>query len=480
MAGTVGSLAGLFVFAIGVPILLVIERAGLPFGPVASVFSHPSSVLHSLDHPVTNSVVIHVVVVVAWLTWGWLVTCVVTEVVARLRGRPPSPLPASRRAQALAALVVGASMAFLPPSRISAPMRIVGTDAVPRTEQVLTLVDKLAPGVALSSDRSELGVADKPFDSPSRIADGREYTVQAGDTLWGIAERELGSPLRWRQIASLNLGRPQSDGMSLIHAGWILPGWVLVLPSSDGASTEAAVKETDKALARSTRRASGYSIDRPGDRPDIKFPPPRGPLSTPRPMPRPMPRPVVVTTDPVAESAPPTNGGTAKVPHAENQQASKTSDGAQARNVIPVAPFGYGLLGAGVVVVINRLRRAQQRHRPSGLRIALPDKELAGAEQRLRSSADHEAAAWVDVSLRTLAAACRSQGRECPESGGSPCPGSRHRTHSRPINGPGSDRTVRTAWQQVVVVPPPKGRPDRRGTTRTLGLPEWMSCHPVS
>jgi DNA-binding SARP family transcriptional activator len=65
-------------------------------------------------------------------------------------------------------------------------------------------------------------------------------------------------------------------------------------------------------------------------------------------------------------------------------------------------------------MVINRLRRAQQRHRPSGLRIALPDKELAGAEQRLRSSADHESAAWVDASLRTLAAACRSQNRRAP------------------------------------------------------------------
>ena len=79
-----------------------------------------------------------------------------------------------------------------------------------------------------------------------------------------------------------------------------------------------------------------------------------------------------------------------------------------------MAPFGYGLLGAGVVTVINRLRRAQQRHRPTGLRIALPDQGLADAEQVLRSSADPDAAEWVDATLRTLAAACRRHERNAP------------------------------------------------------------------
>ena len=131
-------------------------------------------------------------------------------------------------------------------------------------------------------------------------------------------------------------------------------------------------------------------------------------------LPQSIPRP---ETRDLSESV--TSGARANADRQTNKGASltdsKTSSGkSREAEGIPVAPFGYGLLGAGVVMVINRLRRAQQRHRPSGMRIVLPDKDLAGAEQILRSSADHEAAAWVDAALRTLAAACRSKERRAP------------------------------------------------------------------
>lgn len=121
-----------------------------------------------------------------------------------------------------------------------------------------------------------------------------------------------------------------------------------------------------------------------------------------------------VSTDAVAGGELTGSGATGHEPRRGDSDPEQSAAGAGDRESIPVAPFGYGLLGAGVVMVINRLRRAQQRHRPSGLRIALPDKDLADAEQRLRSSADHDAAAWVDAALRTLAAACRSQSRTAP------------------------------------------------------------------
>ena len=56
------------------------------------------------------------------------------------------------------------------------------------------------------------------------------YRVRPGDSLWRIAERELGSGLRWREIYRLNEGRGFSDGRSLSDPYLIYPGWVLELP----------------------------------------------------------------------------------------------------------------------------------------------------------------------------------------------------------------------------------------------------------
>jgi len=39
--------------------------------------------------------------------------------------------------------------------------------------------------------------------------------VDKGDTLWGIAETQLGDPLRWHEIYALNDGRVQPDGRTL-------------------------------------------------------------------------------------------------------------------------------------------------------------------------------------------------------------------------------------------------------------------------
>src|ERR1700683_1041116 len=87
-AGSMASLVCLILFVVGVPLLLVSERAGLPVGLVTRAFSHPSFVLHSLERPVTDSTIIDAVVLTAWLAWAWLAVCLCAEVVARFRGRP--------------------------------------------------------------------------------------------------------------------------------------------------------------------------------------------------------------------------------------------------------------------------------------------------------------------------------------------------------------------------------------------------------
>jgi two-component SAPR family response regulator len=61
---------------------------------------------------------------------------------------------------------------------------------------------------------------------------GRAYIVRPGDSLWRVAERELGSGSRWHEIYELNVGREQSDGRKLKEPRLIRPGWQLLMPES--------------------------------------------------------------------------------------------------------------------------------------------------------------------------------------------------------------------------------------------------------
>jgi DNA-binding SARP family transcriptional activator len=77
-----------------------------------------------------------------------------------------------------------------------------------------------------------------------------------------------------------------------------------------------------------------------------------------------------------------------------------------ARRPVPFGVITYGVLGAGVVMLLERMRRVQRRYRSEGLRIALPDGDLAVLERRLRVEADPEAVDIIDLGLRALVVHC--------------------------------------------------------------------------
>jgi DNA-binding SARP family transcriptional activator len=79
-----------------------------------------------------------------------------------------------------------------------------------------------------------------------------------------------------------------------------------------------------------------------------------------------------------------------------------------------VLPLAVGVLGVGIIGVLDQMRRAQQRRRLPGRRIRLPDGEVALLEHRLRLSADLEAVDWIDVGLRLLSAQARRRAAAMP------------------------------------------------------------------
>ncbi len=174
------------------------------------------------------------------------------------------------------------------------------------------------------------------------------------ETLWSIAEDRLGSPFRWKEIAALNYDVPQADGGALTPDHWIRPGWSLELPPPFGHLRTTSIVRRGPAAVESER--------------DLVF----GRVTA-----------AVRTGGPIDPGA-------------------------------PAVPLGGGVVGAGVVGLLDRMRRVQQRHRREGTYIRLPDRDQSRFEGRLRLGEGPEIVRDVDSALRLLAGAWIGLERDAP------------------------------------------------------------------
>ncbi len=85
-----------------------------------------------------------------------------------------------------------------------------------------------------------------PKSDESSVTPGGIYVVQKGDMLSVIAQTELGSARRWREIAKLN---PKVDPDRLLE------GTRLVMPGGSGGATKVAKSSTSKAQRSSSSRS---------------------------------------------------------------------------------------------------------------------------------------------------------------------------------------------------------------------------------
>lgn len=193
------------------------------------------------------------------------------------------------------------------------------------------------------------------------------YVVKAHDTLWGIADRYLGNPLRWSEIAALNEGRSEGPA-SFGDPHWIYPGWTLVLPAdATGLATTAADVGPASADAVPQGAEGSQAQQAAEGRPRING------------------------------TGPPSHRSRTEGPVDRAETHGKTTTGPHRSQEVPI---GLGLIGAAVVVLLDRLRRVQQRRRPRGLRIKLPAEELADLEGVLRSGADTALLSDFEVGIR--------------------------------------------------------------------------------
>ncbi len=405
-----GLAAGLLMAAIviGAPVaLLLVIGNPLPDLSGADLFSGRQS----------SEFVIKVIACVAWLAWAQVAACLLVELVAGVRGtgmpwRVPFAMGAqqdfARRLVTAVLLLATASHGL---QSAAAPLA-AGRPAASADQLGGTV--RYGPGtgghqagtVAPRADHDHRPAAGDQAGVDAGVPSARSSTPRTGvptktyivmppqgrhhDSLWDIADRYLGSGIRYKEIYQLNKGRLQPDGERLTLESLIYPGWTLVLPSDahgDG------LIELD---AAGPLAGSGHGTPAPGlpggsgSTGQAGVPQgPAGPIGLPA---------------PTSISAP--------APGAVGGQAGPAPERSPS---IPWDLVGAELLAAGLLEVLVGLRRRRSRARFAGGPIAAPDSDAAGAEVAIRIGADPASAAFLDGALRLLARGLAEAERPVPE-----------------------------------------------------------------
>jgi len=249
----------------------------------------------------------------------------------------------------------------------------IGTD----TEELRPGWTLRVPGCVLSDASSE-----SPRGS---------VVVERGDTLWDLADEHLDDAHRWTEIYEENRGEPQPDGGALIDPDLIQPGWELDLPTNGAGDDDGSAENVDAESTPERDEEVAGVEEEPGR---------EGPATED----------AVAAVEPERELeavgndtelptvlAQPTPSGRSEADERVEPTATEQVDDVA---LVPIA--AVGTVAAGLVLTLDRIRRARLRRRPPHHRIPLPSGETASAEQRLRGHANSDADRLLNLALREL------------------------------------------------------------------------------
>jgi DNA-binding SARP family transcriptional activator len=374
----VGALLVLLTLVVGIPAVLA-AAAGLPF---AHGLPSAARLWDRLRQPDDGQLLLDALLTVAWAGWAAFTAAVAAETVALARSSVAPALLGLGGLQPVAGRLL-ASVALLLPASTVLQLAAGTGHPLPATTAPLDPISLAAtrpatPTLTPSTTSRVLGSAPARATTeptPVMMVDallpvyvvGTDATGQR-DTLWSIAERHLGNPLRWHDIARLNEGRRQVDGGVFTDPNLIRPGWTLQLPDDATGLPRPAVPPP-----AATSPAAGH--------PPIPSEPP-SPASHPS-LP-PVPAPIVAPPDPTP-STPSPDRTTPNLTHARRAeppaatQSAKAASAERQRTATSV-PLGVGSeisagLAAAVLAALSvrRLLR-RRRYRPRDPRPA----QLAG------------------------------------------------------------------------------------------------------
>jgi len=240
----------------GVP--YVLTRFGAPWPD--SVPSSGSIGDFLTGSSVSDSLLVKILLCVAWILWVQVALGVVVETIALVRGRTASRIPLGGLTQPFARKLVGMAALIITvviPSTLSgvAPALADSPFGTAPTELTSTASGGPTMTVFVNAPSADTGpsMTVRDIGSPTVAAQSgaqKVYQVERRDTLWDIAEKHLGDGMRWKEIFQLNEGTAQPDGSVLKDANLIRPGWKLVLPGDAVGIEATSVAATPAAPAQ--------------------------------------------------------------------------------------------------------------------------------------------------------------------------------------------------------------------------------------
>ncbi|WP_158253932.1 LysM peptidoglycan-binding domain-containing protein [Cryobacterium sp. N22] len=387
---------------------------------------------------------------IAWVAWATFALGFLVELPGHIRGIPSPHLPGLGLQQLWAAALIGAIVVMLTGvgalagstagSPTAAPASVSVTQSSADSTFGLTQAD--GDTGAGSTDSAAVSIDTAAEAAPAApVAAAPTYMVQPGDSLWRIAEQQLGSGERFAEIAALNLGVAQGDGHALTAENWLNAGWVLTLPAdaavpaSPDAATPAGhvVVEGDTlwdlaadaygdgtrypeifAASAAVVQPDGATITdpnliQPGERVNL---PGMGAPSTDAAA---AVAETAAVASPVVEAASPTVTPAVAAPVDASAEAGAAGAAAFSHTAPARTTGGIGaVLAVGLLGLLALRRTGQRGRREFGRRIALPTAEASTLELELRAVENRVGLDDIDHALRYLAVWAEDTGRTLP------------------------------------------------------------------
>lgn len=260
VVASLASLAGLVALVAGVPVVLG-TLVGWPLPRSLPRWDAVGQALSGTELP--DAVLVKGAALVVWAAWAVVVACVVLEVAAWARDRSPTRLPALGPVQIWVGRWVGS--ALLVASSLGATARPALAEPSARSAVAVQPVNSPEPSPAPSASPP---TAPGPA-APAGGAGLKHYRVRPPDgrhrdSLWRIAERHLGDPLRYGEIFELNRGRPDASGWVLSDPHWVHPGQELLMPADAVGLDAAGPAVAPSEVAFPTGTPESHTV-RPGD-----------------------------------------------------------------------------------------------------------------------------------------------------------------------------------------------------------------------
>jgi LysM repeat protein len=234
----------------------------------------------------------------------------------------------------------------------------------------------------------------RPVVDPSPATQGTSiYMVERGDTLWDVADEQLGDPTAWPEIWERNAGRSMNGGRTFDDPNLILPGWELELADPEAVVVDPVV--------------SAPAVSTPAVSTPVDADPERNPTPTPEvaePDTEPANGPLPLT--PESTTAPASSTTSTAVPLADPIPAPAAGPSGNAP--VPGAPSPIrlehaALLAAGVLALVGVRRRRRLRAATPHHRVPSPRPDVARTERTLRAIDAGERGLRADVACRAAA-----------------------------------------------------------------------------